>query len=117
MERNSSPTGANIIPFDMTPRFKEKTIIRKFLKLRFELRLSLISIFFLAIPPTVLTSLVKAWAEMKPPPVGILDQLVSCSFFMLTKKKQLSCYKIKEGCLGCKDSCKVKEQGKICPSD
>ncbi|PNF24262.1 WD repeat-containing protein 7, partial [Cryptotermes secundus] len=30
-----------------------------------------------AIPPTVLTSLVKAWAEMKPPPVGILDQLDS----------------------------------------
>ncbi|XP_021936381.1 WD repeat-containing protein 7 isoform X5 [Zootermopsis nevadensis] len=28
-----------------------------------------------AMPPTVLTSLVKAWAEMKPPPVGILDQL------------------------------------------
>ena len=30
-----------------------------------------------AMPPTVLTSLIKAWAEMKPPPVGILDQLVS----------------------------------------
>jgi hypothetical protein len=28
-----------------------------------------------AMPPTILTSLVKAWAEMKPPPVGILDQL------------------------------------------
>ncbi|XP_069687986.1 WD repeat-containing protein 7 isoform X7 [Periplaneta americana] len=28
-----------------------------------------------AMPPTVSTSLVKAWAEMKPPPVGILDQL------------------------------------------
>nr|CAD7568431.1 unnamed protein product [Timema californicum] len=26
-------------------------------------------------PPTVSTSLVKAWLEMKPPPVGILDQL------------------------------------------
>ena len=32
---------------------------------------------FLAMPPTVSTSLVKAWAAMKPPPVGILDQLVS----------------------------------------
>jgi hypothetical protein len=32
---------------------------------------------FSAMPPTVVTSLVKAWAEMKPPPVGILDQLVS----------------------------------------
>ncbi|KAJ9576411.1 hypothetical protein L9F63_006723, partial [Diploptera punctata] len=28
-----------------------------------------------AMPPTVTTSLVKAWAAMKPPPVGILDQL------------------------------------------
>jgi len=36
-----------------------------------------------AMPPTVLTSLVKAWAEMKPPPVGILDQLVS--FFVLLR--------------------------------
>lgn len=33
-----------------------------------------------AMPPIVLTSLVKAWAEMKPPPVGILDQLVSHLF-------------------------------------
>ncbi|XP_063230769.1 WD repeat-containing protein 7 isoform X3 [Bacillus rossius redtenbacheri] len=26
-------------------------------------------------PPTIQTSLVQAWSEMKPPPVGILDQL------------------------------------------
>jgi hypothetical protein len=101
-----------MITFDMTPRFKEKAVIRKFSnfrngKLIFELRSSLISVFS-AIPPTILTSLVKAWAEMKPPPVGILDQLVSCLCFTLTEKKQLSCYKIKEGSVGCKDNCKVK---------
>jgi hypothetical protein len=50
VERNSSPNGANMISFDMTPRFKEKAIIRKFSKFRngklmFESSSSLILIF------------------------------------------------------------------------
>lgn len=35
------------------------------------------SIIFSEIHPTIATSINKSWAKMNPPPVGILDQLVS----------------------------------------
>jgi hypothetical protein len=93
------------IPPDRNQTFKAKQLpenSQRNGKSVFELRSILISFFSLspisAVPPTVLTSLVKAWAEMKPPPVGILDQLVSSLFSYANRERSTYCVsEIKKG--------------------